>query len=690
MAQSGRAIAQPRQKHNISYVIRDEVEPDHRGGVNCLRYDHHKKRLYTGGRDAIIRGWDLSSVQKKNAVQMEHHTDWVNDLVVIDNGNLVMSGSSDTALKIFSTQCGTCRVSLKPHLDYVRALAYAEEANIAISVGLDSPVYFWDIGTLTNISKIAKFDYSKLVGHKKSVYSVACNPDRSVVVSGGTENIIRVWDGRSMSKVCKLRGHQDNIRALLVSNDGTQCLSGSSDGTVRLWSLGQQRCLATVRCHESGVWTMLTRPDNFLHVYSGGRDGNVFLTDLRTLDASEYILHEKAPITKIEMDADQRLWVATSESSVNLWDPSSNADMTEPVTSTTTSSSTSNGLASGTTSNGLASPGELPLLKRPGFSITGAPALLKTQQLVDRRRVLTQDTDGSVDMWDVFQGKKIKSLGKVNYDEAVDAEQGTEKVYVPNWCTINCSTGYLTVTLDECDCYSAWVYAQECGIPDNDIDMKLNLGAILLHALFENWVEAGTQRELPQDEDSDLVGIERGNGYYQLAPHLPLYISETGDAGRTLFRSTVMDLKKFSPKSALLEIMPMWAGDVVLKRALPRWVKITFFLEPFKNTVLRPLKKDRLSAHDVLEVQKVLDHLHMCLFTADEALMQRHVKAASWKEAAPSDVLELVLNGQVLDPKMDLRTVRHFFWKSGAEMKMKYRLVEERPAPGADSATSSS
>ena len=33
----------------------------------------------------------------------------------------------------------------------------------------------------------------------------------------------------------------------------------------------------------------------------------------------------------------------------------------------------------------------------------GAPALLKTQQLVDRRRVLTQDTDGSVDMWDVFQ-----------------------------------------------------------------------------------------------------------------------------------------------------------------------------------------------------------------------------------------------------------------------------------------------
>ena len=54
-----------------------------------------------------------------------------------------------------------------------------------------------------------------------------------------------------------------------------------------------------------------------------------------------------------------------------LQDPSSNADMTEPVTSTTTSSSTSNGLASGTTSNGLASPGELPLLKRPGFSITG-------------------------------------------------------------------------------------------------------------------------------------------------------------------------------------------------------------------------------------------------------------------------------------------------------------------------------
>ena len=44
----------------VSFVIRDEVECQHRSGVNALQYDAGFNRLYSAGRDSIIRIWNLN------------------------------------------------------------------------------------------------------------------------------------------------------------------------------------------------------------------------------------------------------------------------------------------------------------------------------------------------------------------------------------------------------------------------------------------------------------------------------------------------------------------------------------------------------------------------------------------------------------------------------------------------------
>ena len=65
-----------RKKTTISYVIRDNrVEKYHRSGVNALQYDPELKRLYTAGRDSIIRIWNVDGEDDDPYVQsMEHHT----------------------------------------------------------------------------------------------------------------------------------------------------------------------------------------------------------------------------------------------------------------------------------------------------------------------------------------------------------------------------------------------------------------------------------------------------------------------------------------------------------------------------------------------------------------------------------------------------------------------------------------
>jgi WD repeat-containing protein 48 len=98
---------------------------------------------------------------------------------------------------------------------------------------------------------------SSLAGNKDSIYSLAMNPSGTIIVSGSTEKVLRIWDPRTCSKLMKLKGHQDNIKALVLNKDGSQCLSASSDGTIKLWSLGQQQCVQTYRVHTEGVWTLL-------------------------------------------------------------------------------------------------------------------------------------------------------------------------------------------------------------------------------------------------------------------------------------------------------------------------------------------------------------------------------------------------------------------------------------------------
>lgn len=72
--------------HQISFVIRDEVEKQHRSSVNSLQYDPHLQRLYSAGRDSIIRIWNCKNQRDPYIQSMEHHTDWVNDIVLCCGG----------------------------------------------------------------------------------------------------------------------------------------------------------------------------------------------------------------------------------------------------------------------------------------------------------------------------------------------------------------------------------------------------------------------------------------------------------------------------------------------------------------------------------------------------------------------------------------------------------------------------
>lgn len=52
-----------------------------------MQLDYNSGRLYSAGRDSIIRVWNTRTESNDKYIQsMEHHNDWVNDIVLCCNG----------------------------------------------------------------------------------------------------------------------------------------------------------------------------------------------------------------------------------------------------------------------------------------------------------------------------------------------------------------------------------------------------------------------------------------------------------------------------------------------------------------------------------------------------------------------------------------------------------------------------
>jgi len=70
-----------------------------------------------------------------------------------------------------------------------------------------------------------------------SVSSVSFTPDGTILASGCSDGIVRLWNVQTGDLVMKLEGHLKDVSNVEFSSDGTLLASGSSDGTIRLWGI---------------------------------------------------------------------------------------------------------------------------------------------------------------------------------------------------------------------------------------------------------------------------------------------------------------------------------------------------------------------------------------------------------------------------------------------------------------------
>ncbi|KAI8633181.1 WD40-repeat-containing domain protein [Xylariaceae sp. FL1651] len=149
------------------------------------------------------------------------------------------------------------------------------------SAGGDRSVFLWDVASAQTLRR---FGGGGTQGHSARINAVCFaggdgNGDDSLLVSGGLDASVRVWDVRSGAPkpVQVLTDAKDSVSALAVH--GAQIVAGSVDGRVRTYDVRAGRCVTDV-VGPSVTSLCLTKDGKAVLV--GGLDSKVRLMDRET------------------------------------------------------------------------------------------------------------------------------------------------------------------------------------------------------------------------------------------------------------------------------------------------------------------------------------------------------------------------------------------------------------------------
>lgn len=741
-------------------MLNNADDTKHCAGINCLALLKSSTSdmcdyLFTGSRDGTLKRWALGDDAPTCSATFESHVDWVNDALLAANNTLV-SCSSDTTLKTWNCLSdGTCTRTLHQHSDYVTCLAAAEKnSNVIASGGLGGEVFVWDLeAALVPVSKSTEVKgdespngiissnsaglpisglrpmsssssislhttqshgYSPIAakGHKESVYALAMNDTGTLLVSGGTEKVVRVWDPRTGSKTMKLRGHTDNIRALLLDSTGRYCLSGSSDSMIRLWDLNQQRCVHSYAVHTDSVWALASTP-SFSHVYSGGRDLSLYVTDLATRE-SLLLCTKEHPISQLALH-DDSIWVATTDSSIHKW-PAEGGNPQKVFQKG--GSFLAGNLSFSRARACLEGSSPAPVYQEPSVTILGTSGIVQHDILNNRRQVLTKDTAGSVKLWDVTRGIVIEDYGEVSFEEK--KEELFEMVSFPAWFTTDTRLGSLSIHLDTPQCFSAEMYSVDLNVAGVTEDHKICLAEETIKGLFAHWLakrkaksgfHAPSNGDVPSGKDTSVRGHshskvevdDKAENHSSVVRHAfefstvspPSIITEGSHGGP--WRKKITDLDGTEDEKDI----PRWCLDCALDKGVPAKdiTKCSFYLHPCEGSTVQVLTQGKLSAPRILRIHKVVNYVieKMVLDKVSDTRSSDGTLAPGLpgqsqfsntvgdgafrlgsKPQKLKPTIEILCNNQVLSPEMSLATVRAYIWKKPDDLVLSYRVVQGR------------
>ncbi len=158
--------------------------------ARTLQIDEH--RIYAGYSDGCIRVIDKKNYKLIQEIQA--HKNSVFSLCIDPTNKMILSGSRDAHLKIWSLEEGNTLFlaeDIVAHMYTINHISYHSNGHYFVTCSMDKSIKIWDSGTFKLIRVIDKGRYA---GHETSVNKLLSMPNKNSLISCSDDRTISVWD----------------------------------------------------------------------------------------------------------------------------------------------------------------------------------------------------------------------------------------------------------------------------------------------------------------------------------------------------------------------------------------------------------------------------------------------------------------------------------------------------------------
>ncbi|XP_078443254.1 TBP-associated factor 5 [Wolffia australiana] len=268
-------------------------------GLNCSAVSHDGGLVAGGFSDSSLKVWDMSKIGEQTAstdaqgenvapqnghvlgseerkqpyTLLQGHAGPVHAASFSPDGDYILSSSSDSTIRLWSTKLKANLVSYKGHNYPVWDVQFSPVGHYFASSSHDRTARIWSMDRIQPLRIMA--------GHLSDVDCVQWHANCNYIASGSSDKTVRLWDVQSGECVRVFVGHRSMVLSLAMSPDGRYLASGDEDGSIMMWDLSSGRCITPLLGHTSCVWTLAFSCEGTL-LASGSADCTVKLWDVTT------------------------------------------------------------------------------------------------------------------------------------------------------------------------------------------------------------------------------------------------------------------------------------------------------------------------------------------------------------------------------------------------------------------------
>lgn len=184
--------------------------------------------------DSSVTVWDLDSMAPAAMLQKRGqldcavgHTSAVNQVLMTDDGTLVVTLSKDSTARVWDAASGACLHVLQGHTDAIEVGFLSSQARLLATSAHDHTARLWDLDSGACLASVPL---------PAAISKLALSAGGSTLAVALSNGSLCVWQLGGEPRPRSCQGHTSEVTGMALSADGGTLVSTSLDCTARVWS----------------------------------------------------------------------------------------------------------------------------------------------------------------------------------------------------------------------------------------------------------------------------------------------------------------------------------------------------------------------------------------------------------------------------------------------------------------------